>query len=61
MARTIIEARVVPWELPRHKWGVAVRYDDHTESYPVGDRQAAEREVARLMPASAQPWRAVPE
>jgi hypothetical protein len=33
-----------------------VRYDDHTrETWPVGDRGAAEMEVARLTPASGPP------
>lgn len=56
MARNVIEARVIPWEASRDKWGVAVRYDDHTrEAYAVGDREAAEREVVRLKRASLRP------
>jgi hypothetical protein len=53
---TLIEARVVTWEASQNKWGVAVRYEDHTQvTYPVGDREAAEREVVRLKRASSQP------
>ena len=37
MARTIIEARVIRWELSQDNWGVAIRKDDHTRvTYPVG-------------------------
>jgi hypothetical protein len=49
MTRTVSEVRVVPWELfhPKFKWGVAVRYDDGAkEAYPIGDREAADAEVA---------------
>ena len=60
MARTIIEARVIPWEQADDQWGVAVRYDDLTgEFWPVGDREAAEREVARLKRAGASRPRVV--
>lgn len=51
MPRSVTAARVVPWEPghPKLTWGVGVRYDDGTmEAYPVGDREAAEAEVARL-------------
>jgi hypothetical protein len=50
MARKIIDAHVIRWEISDLKWGVAVRYDDHTRGtwQVVGDRKAAEAEVARL-------------
>ena len=50
MARKIIDAHVIRWEISDIKWGVAVRYDDDTrDTWPVpGDRKAAEGEVARL-------------
>jgi hypothetical protein len=54
MARKVIEAHVVRWERSQGTWGVAVRYDDR-ETWPVGDRGAAEMEVARLTPASGPP------
>jgi hypothetical protein len=48
MARKIIKAGVIAWERSQDTWGVAVLYDDHTrETWPVGDRQAATREIAR--------------
>jgi hypothetical protein len=52
MTRKIIEARIVRWEASQDTWGIAVRYDDHTRAtWPVGDRLAAERELARLKPS----------
>jgi hypothetical protein len=49
MARAVIEARVIPWELEQNQWGVAVRCDDDTrEAWAVGDRRAAELEAALL-------------
>jgi hypothetical protein len=49
MDRKIIDAHVIRWEISDVKWGVAVRYDDHTrDTRQVGDRKAAEEEVARL-------------
>jgi hypothetical protein len=50
MARTIIEARVIPWEQADNQWGVALRYNDHThEAYLVGDQRVAEKEVTRAL------------
>jgi hypothetical protein len=49
MDRKIIDAHVIRWEISDVKWGVAVRYDDQTrDTWQVGDRKAAEAEVARL-------------
>jgi hypothetical protein len=49
MDRKIIDAHVIRWEISDVKWGVAVRYDDQTrDTWQVGDRKAAEGEVARL-------------
>lgn len=58
MARTVIEARVIPWETADGQWGVAVRYDDNTsEAWQVGDRRVAELEAARLKRGGAPVWR----
>jgi hypothetical protein len=46
MDRKIIDAHVIRWEISDVKWGVVVRYDDQTrDSWPVGDRKAAEGEL----------------
>jgi len=54
--RTIIEARVIPWEaVPGQEapgiWGIAVRYSNGLgQAYQVGNRLEAERELARNKP-----------
>jgi hypothetical protein len=61
MARTDIEARVLPRDKAAAQWGVAVRYDDHTqEAWLVGDRKVAELEAARLKRGAAAVWRVRP-
>jgi hypothetical protein len=58
MARTVIEARVIPWELANDQWGVAVGYDDGSrEAWAVGNRKVAELEAARLKRGGASMWR----
>jgi hypothetical protein len=50
--RTIVEAKVIPWELP-DSWGVTIRYaGGRKAAYPVGSREDAERELLDPRP----PW-----
>jgi hypothetical protein len=51
---TVIEARVIPWEMvPGEEatgiWGIAVRYANGVrQAYQVGNRLEAERELAKI-------------
>jgi hypothetical protein len=52
-ARTIVSARVIPWD---EVWGVYIRFSDRRHiAYPVGSRHDAERELERIRGGSPAP------